>query len=145
MTAVRRLITYADIDDRALDPGMVSVAARLEVELTDGRRILLLDDRGWGSTQRWAETSVEDIQETTRVVVGPDEPPNGRSQEEMETGHWTSLQQIVNRQGIAVDAAELRRLPHDVELSHGYSHASAPTPRPVVPGKAANRDHWSQD
>jgi hypothetical protein len=116
MTAVRRLVTYADIDDRS-HPGTVSVAARLEVELTDGRRVVLLDDRGWGSTQRWAEASVKRIEETTRMVVGPDEPPTGRSREEMETIHWTSLQQTINRQGVAVDAAELRRLPHDVVLS----------------------------
>jgi hypothetical protein len=114
---VKRLITCADIDDRAPDEGTVLVAARLEVELTDGRRVLLLDDRGWGSIGSWAETSAENIRETTRMVVGPDDPPKGRSKEEMETLHWTSLEQIAQRQGVAVDAAELRRLPHDVVLS----------------------------
>ena len=67
MTVARRLVTYADIDDRSSHMGMVSVTARLEVELTDGRRILLLDDRGWGSSGSRATTPVRDIQQTTRV------------------------------------------------------------------------------
>jgi hypothetical protein len=51
------------------------------------------------------------------MVVGPDAPPADRSEEDMEILHWTSLQEIAQRQGVAVDAAELRRLPHDVVLS----------------------------
>jgi hypothetical protein len=35
----------------------------------------------------------------------------------MEKAHWTYLQQIAERQGVPTDAAELRRLPHDVVLS----------------------------
>jgi hypothetical protein len=116
VTPVRRLVTYADIDDRCYD-GTVSVTARHELELTDGRRVLLLDDRGWGSSGSWAEASVDDIQRTTRMVVGPDEPPEGRSQQEMETLHWNSLQQTAHLQGVIVDAAELQRLQHDVVLS----------------------------
>lgn len=117
MTAVRRLVTYADIDDRSCDPGTVSVAARHELELTDRRRVLLLNDRGWGSTGRWAGASEEYIQRIARMVVGPDEPPAGRSQQDMETLHWDCLQQVAQQQGVMVDAAELRRLPHGVVLS----------------------------
>lgn len=40
-----------------------------------------------------------------------------RSQEDMEADHWAFLQQIAQRQGVVVDAAELRQLPHDVVLS----------------------------
>ncbi|NUP20884.1 MAG: hypothetical protein HOZ81_33380 [Streptomyces sp.] len=115
MTALQRLVTFVDIDDQAADT--ISVSARHEVELVDGTRVLLLDDRGWGSSQGWAGTSVADMQETARAVVGPDEPFGGRSQEDMEAEHWASLQQIVQRQGFIVDAASLRRLPHDVVLS----------------------------
>lgn len=35
----------------------------------------------------------------------------------MEADHWASLQQIAQRQGVTVDAAVLRQLPHDVVLS----------------------------
>ncbi|MFI6743999.1 hypothetical protein ACIBI9_65000 [Nonomuraea sp. NPDC050451] len=115
MTAVARLVTFVDVDDQAADT--VSVSARHEAELVDGTRVLLLHDRGWGSSQDWAATSVADVEETTRMVVGPDEPFSGRSQEDMEADHWASLQQIAQRQGVIVDAAALRQLPHDVVLS----------------------------
>jgi hypothetical protein len=57
------------------------------------------------------------MQETSRMVVGPDEPPDGRSYEDEEAAHWSHLQQIAQRQGIVADAAELKQLPHDVVLS----------------------------
>jgi len=98
--------------------------------------VLLLDDRGWSSSPRtvwvgevpdgdswredlpdaWAVT-VEDIEETTRVVVGPDEPFDGRSQADMEADHWAYLTGILRQQGVVADALELKRLPHDVVLS----------------------------
>lgn len=115
MAAVTRLVTFVDVDDQAADT--VSVSARHEVELADGTRVLLLNDRGWCSSQSWAATSVADVRETSRVVVGPDEPFGGRSREDMEADHWASLQQIAERQGVIVDAATLGRLPHDVVLS----------------------------
>ena len=117
MTAVRCLVTYVAIADDSSKPQSISVALRHEVELTDGRRVLLLDDRGWGGTANWAEMSAEDIRRTSRMVVGPDAPPAGRSEDEMEILHWTSLHEIAQRQGVVVNAAELRRLPHDVVLS----------------------------
>jgi hypothetical protein len=117
VTAVRRLVTYVDITDDPSRSQSISVALRHEVELTDGRRVLLLDNRGWASTANWTDRSVEDIRSTSRMVVGPDAPPADRSEEDMEILHWTSLQEIAQRQGVAVDAAELRRLPHDVVLS----------------------------
>jgi hypothetical protein len=62
-------------------------------------------------------TSAEDNEETARVVVGPDEPPDGYTQEDMEAGHWAYLAGSLRQQGVAVDATELTRLPHDVVLS----------------------------
>ena len=116
MTAVARLLTTAYVDDPAPDDH-VSVRARHEAVLTDGRRVLLLDDRGWGSTGRWSAASAGDIAETARVVVGPDEPPEGRTREEEQTGHWAHLARILAEQGVAIDARDLRRLPHDVVLT----------------------------
>jgi hypothetical protein len=112
---MKRLVTFVDVENQMADT--VSVSARHEAELVDGSRVLLLNDRGSGSSQGWAATSVDEIQETTRVVVGPDEPFDDRSQEDMEADHWMFLHQISLRQGVAVDKAELRRLPHDVVLS----------------------------
>jgi hypothetical protein len=62
-------------------------------------------------------TSGEEIEETSRWVVGPDEPFDGRSQEDTERDHWTYLAEILRQQGVAVDADELKALPHDVVLS----------------------------
>ena len=110
-----------------VDPRSISVSARHEAELDDGRRLLLLDDRGWTEAPRgaganeiddlWALTSERDIVETARVVVGPDEPFNGRSQGDMETDHWNALAETLRVHGVVVDASELRHVPHDVVLS----------------------------
>ena len=119
MVAVARLVTLLELRDA--DARRMSVSARHEAELVDGRRVLLLDDRGWSSSANvpdiWALTSVAQIEETARTVVGPDEPYDGRSQEDMEADHWASLSEILRRQGVVVDAPELKRLPHDVVLS----------------------------
>lgn len=115
MTTVTRLLTIADLDDGG--GGRVSVSARHEAELADGRRVVLLDDRGWASTQRWAAASADEIRETTRTVVGPDEPGDDQSEEDAVAGHWAYLAGILRRQGVVADAAELRGLPHDVLLS----------------------------
>ncbi|OZM73253.1 hypothetical protein CFN78_10335 [Amycolatopsis antarctica] len=115
MPNVRRLVTLADVDGP--DDAVVSVSALHEAELDDGSRVLLLDDRGWGSSGRWADSSAERVREFTRTVVGPDEPPPGRSRADMAALHWDTLRRTMLRAGIVVDAAELARLPHDVLLS----------------------------
>jgi hypothetical protein len=123
MAAAARLLTLVELRDA--DAREMSVSARHEAELVDGRRVLLLDDRGWteswGSSGNvpdiWAVTSVEDIEKTARTVVGPDEPFAGRSQADMEADHWAFLSEVLRRQGVVVDARELKRLPHDVVLS----------------------------
>jgi hypothetical protein len=68
---------------------------------------------------QWPSTasSCEDIQETTRIVVGPDAPFEGSSQEDAEEGHWAYLSDLLRQHGIVMDALDLRRLPHDVVLS----------------------------
>ena len=110
-----------------VEPRRIAVSARHEAVLEDGNRLLLLDDRGWTEELRgagadgiedfWAVTPERDIVETARAVVGPDEPFGGRTQNDMETDHWNALAEILRAQGVAVDAGELRQLPHEVELS----------------------------
>ena len=136
MAAVTRLVTLLDVNDENSDARQMSVSARHEAELPDGRRVLLLDDRGWtasalrasrgeapNSESRpdqldvWALTSVDYIEETARVVVGPDEPAEGRSQEDAESDHWSYLADVLRQQGVVVDPLELSRLPHDVVTS----------------------------
>jgi hypothetical protein len=112
------LVTVVDVNGKATRR-VFSVSARHELELVTGGRIPLLGDRGWGGSgpgSLWADTTVQEIEDTARVVVGPDEPLDGYSHEDMETDHWNELQRIALRQGVSVSAIELQRLPHEVEL-----------------------------
>ncbi len=118
--AVSRLVTTVDLRETEPDPREISVSALHEAELTDGRRVLLLDDRGWsgsGPADLWATTSRRDVVETSRTVVGPDEPRPGETQADARAEHWASLAAELQRAGVTMDAAELERLPHDVVLS----------------------------
>ena len=138
MSAVTRLVTFVDLAAGVGDSRQMAVSARHEAVLLDGRRVLLLDGRGWSSSARtafyagdasdrdsareeqpdiWAMTSVEDIEQTARTVVGPDEPLEGSSQEDAEQGHWRYLSNVLRQHGVVVDALDLRRLPHEVVLS----------------------------
>jgi hypothetical protein len=98
---------------------------------------VLLADRGWGgqlnvawyhepSEQErrdverrgiWEFETVEEMKREARFVVGPDEPFDGRTQADMEEDHWDALARVLQQQGVAVEAAELKVLPHEVELS----------------------------
>lgn len=100
------------------DPHELSCSALHQAVLDDGRRVRLLSDRGW-SVHGPAEvrTSVGEIEAEARTVVGPDEPYGGRSQADMAADHWSDLAEILRRQGVEVDAEQLRRLPHEVQLS----------------------------
>lgn len=115
MTAVTRLVTSVEVDDPAAET--IAVSARHEAELADGSRVLLLDDRGWSSSGTWATATAELMRETARVVVGPDLPVAGRTWEDAAAAHWATLSRTAARDGVLVDGAELRRLPHDVVLS----------------------------
>ncbi|MHA6621019.1 hypothetical protein [Pseudonocardia sp. DLS-67] len=109
-------MTTADVEDRAPDTGLVAVRALHEAVLPGGSRVLLLDDRGWSSSAAWAAVTVPDVEETARMVVGPDEPPEGGTWEESQASHWTYLARRLQGHGVSVDPEELRRLPHDVVL-----------------------------
>lgn len=119
--AVSHLLTLVEVAGEAADPWQMSVSVRHEAVLADGRRLLLLADRGWISSggrnaDIWASVTIDEVESTARTVVGPDEPFGGRSPEEMEAGHWSCLADHLRQQGVLIDAAELKQLPHDVVL-----------------------------
>lgn len=117
---VTRLVTFVDVDDAVADPREIPVSARHEAVLMNGGRVPLLTDRGWavsGTPDIWAPSTVEEIADTARTVVGTDEPFGGCSQQDMEASHWASLAADLRRQGLDADVLELRRLPHEVVLS----------------------------
>ena len=132
---VTRLVTFVDVGGDVADARQMSVSARHEAVLVNGRRVLLLDDRGWSSSRPpdvWAVTSVEEIVDTARMVVGPDEPFGGHSQEDMEADHWAHLAEVLRQHGIVADALELKRLPHDVVLSERLLARVGPDPGDAV-------------
>jgi hypothetical protein len=125
-----RLVTSVELDD-AGDPRAQSFSALHEAVLADGRRVTLLDDRGWSQSvvrsdgrtvtaiealEAWSSVTREEIEREARTVVGPDEAYEGHSQEHMEDSHWAHLAGVLHGRGITVEPAELRRLPHDVVL-----------------------------
>jgi hypothetical protein len=105
---------------RVDDPREMSFSALHQAVLEDGRRLTLLDDRGWsvhGPPDIWQQASVVEIHADARTVVGPDEPFGSHSQAHMESDHWAYLANILRAQGMQIDPEELSRLPHYVELS----------------------------
>ena len=113
----RRLVTTVG-PGRGADRAWTSTAAHLALETDDGRRVTLLDDRGWASTAppevEWASRA--DVEETARTVVGPDEPPDGVTPEQEAAAHRGHLAVVAGAAGVAVTADELAALPHDVVL-----------------------------
>jgi hypothetical protein len=136
MARVARLLTLVDLvdeHDEGPEARRLDVSARLEAVLADGRRVVLLDDRGWSvlghidwdpeptpeervrelsRIRIWRRQTVEDMAETARAVVGPDDDMDAHV-----AAHWGALVDDLRRQGVEVEAAELQSLPHDVELS----------------------------
>ncbi len=117
MGSVQRLLTFADLDDRG--PRGHSISARLVAELTDGRHVVLLDDRGWTSGHGGvAGHTPEEVEMTARMVVGADEPWGDQTRAQVESDHWATLERKLQDAGVATDATDLRTLRHDVEISH---------------------------
>lgn len=132
MDAAQRLVTTIAIDDSA-EAGQdtdrqMAITATLHLELADGSRIVLLDDRGWcsaGPTGIWSHETVETMAETARTVVGPDEPPEGRTHEDEAAMHWAAVAGTAQQLGVALTATEIAQLPHDVEASTGIQERLA--------------------
>jgi hypothetical protein len=126
MREARRLVTFINININAATgtelkaDRQMSISAVHQLELVGGRRVTLLDDRGWSSSGPigiWSYTSLDDLTENARLVVGPDEPPEGRSHEDEAAMHWAQLAANAHSQGVHIGPAELAALPHDVEIS----------------------------
>lgn len=110
-------ITYGEPD---CDPSQMSFSALHLAVLDDGRRLTLLDDRGWGvygTPDLWQTTTLEEIATDARVVVGPDEADGNDSPADMAAEHWSELADTLRGHGVLIDPEELSRLPHDVEIA----------------------------
>lgn len=114
MGEIERLLTVVDLDDR--DTRGHSAWAHLHAVLREGRRFVLLDDRGWSSSALVADRGIQEVKDTAKTVVGPDEPGPGETREQMEVMYWESLERKLREAGVNAEARELRALPHDVEI-----------------------------
>jgi hypothetical protein len=129
---ITRLVTFVDIHD--VSASQLSFAARHDALLADGRRIVLLNDRGWSQSSMhvfsdpespnrqeppspWVGVTREQVEETARTVVGPDGAYGDYTQAQLDEGHWSYLSAALEEQGVEVDGTVLRALPHEVELS----------------------------
>jgi hypothetical protein len=132
VTVLSRLVTFVDL--RVHEGPGLSFSARHEVVLRDGRRKVLLDDRGWtqsavffstgdppmqeNQVDPWEGVTPKQIDESARTVVGPDEAYGDYTPADIEEAHWAYLTAILKREGIEVDATEFETLGHDVVLSY---------------------------
>ena len=133
-----RLVTFVEIegDDDARQP---SVRARLDLELSGGRRVTVLDDRGWSwsaglyssepinaaeleprrrELDAWSGWSAQDIGEMALEIVGEDsdDPSEGQTVEESRAEYWSYLAGLLRERGTDVAPEVLRTLPREVEL-----------------------------
>ncbi|MFI8509550.1 hypothetical protein ACIGHB_00320 [Streptomyces sp. NPDC085460] len=119
MPVVTRLVTHVELDAARTTDRQLSVTARLEAELSDGRALVLLDDRGWsesGPADLRAFLTRASVEADARTVVGPDEPFGDQTPEQAAAAHWGALADRLAHQGVPADAAGLAALPHAVEL-----------------------------
>jgi hypothetical protein len=97
----------------------------LYIVLSTGERRVLLDDRGWSGSAEIAQEGLRHIEDTARMVVGPDGPGPGETDEHMEAWYWDWMEHKLRDAGISAEADELRALPHDVEIGERLRHRLA--------------------
>jgi hypothetical protein len=114
VACVERLVTVVDLDEQ--NQSGRSASAHLYVALDSGRRYLLLADRGWSGSAEIAEEGLAQIEDTARMVVGPDGPGPGETNEQMQARYCDWMQHKLRDAGISAEVAALRALPHDVEI-----------------------------
>ena len=140
-------MTYAFLEHRSSRE--YSVKLRHVARLADGREVLLLDDRGFGSTLGFAAdtqeeldemlaeaesiqdalkdaTTREELESTARTCVGPDGPLPGQTWQEAVRGHNTWLADRLRAAGAAISVEDVARLPHDVVLDNALRQATEP-------------------
>lgn len=116
MAVVTRFVSVVELTEGANSQG-ISVSVLLEAELANGRSLVVLDDRGWNSSQPWDQVQPEQIRETARTVVGPDEPYGEQTMADAVTAYWDYIRRILAEYGIESRSTELQAIPHEVVLS----------------------------
>jgi hypothetical protein len=120
---IERLLTIVDLEER--DQTGHSAWAHLYVVLSTGERRILANDRGWSSSAEIAREGLLQVEHTARMVVGPDGPGPGGTNEQMETGYWEWMEHKLHDAGISAEADKLKTLPHEVEVGERLRHRLA--------------------
>lgn len=115
MAVVSRFVSVVELAEGANSQG-ISVSVLLEAKLDNGQSLVVLDDRGWNSSQPWDQAQPEQIQETARTVVGPDEPRGEQTMADATSAYWNYLRKILAEYGIESSSTELQAIPHEVVL-----------------------------
>jgi hypothetical protein len=124
LVSTARLVTYASL--RELASSAYSVNLQHVACLPDGREILLLDDRGFSASATFGIGLTRDeVELAARTCVGPDEPVDQQTQEQVEEWHWTFIAERLRGAGVTISIDELRHLEHDVVLDDGLRAAVA--------------------
>jgi hypothetical protein len=104
-----------DPDDYTGSPGGTSFRVVEYAVLSDGRRITLLDDRGWTQWCIGQEAApapplrAEDVRQNALNVVLPDDAETSGEDHE-----WAWFVERLRAAGVHTDRDELRGLPYDV-------------------------------
>jgi len=103
---VVRLVACGDLTG---GPGATSCSVRESAELSDGREITLLDDRGWTTTAPLDVILLAHVVRNIYNAVLPDDAEGTGEEHE-----WQRFEQRLRDAGIEVTADELRALPYSV-------------------------------
>lgn len=93
------------------------VHAEHDLELTDGHVVTLLQDRGFAVTAPWRSITVHDLEVAGRSAVGPDEPFDDATAEDMARDYWVYLARLAADRNIEVTPRALSSARHDVILT----------------------------
>ncbi|MGO3760410.1 MAG: hypothetical protein ACTJF3_04395 [Glutamicibacter arilaitensis] len=113
---MRTLEKFLSLAEAEPNSEQVSVYVLLKAQLENGQCILVLDDRGWSTSENWSRAEPAAIRETTLTVVGPGEPAPGASRAQAFRDYWKCIRSLLAAQGIHLSIEELMALEHEVRF-----------------------------
>lgn len=114
IVAIKAICDYRAPSPANQNPYVLSFSIDESLELSDGRIVELIGNRGFtlGSNSRegWVSTTEEDIIEHARLTMMSDGEPT-------EMIDWDRISEAALKRGVAIAPSELRKIPYRFELS----------------------------